>query len=76
MACGGCSRKKTVNTSRELSAADVNYNLTGGIEITSLNQQQIRARLEVFKRKFCTACNKRYDCDYPSYLACKTTKKE
>lgn len=73
MACGSCSKHRT---SRNINTpVDYNYNLTGGLDISSLNQQQIRARLEVYKRKFCTGCGKRYDCDYASYVVCKTSKK-
>lgn len=68
MACGSCSKR---NNSR--SALTV-YDLTGGVNISSLNAQQVRARLEVFKRKFCRDCSNRYDCDYSRYLICKSTK--
>ena len=50
------------------------YNLTGGVDVKSLNTRQITARLEVFKRKFCTTCLFRYDCTYSTYLECKGTK--
>ena len=37
-----------------------------------LKPQQIKARLEVFKRKNCKDnCDKRYTCDYNMYLNCK-----
>jgi len=35
-----------------------------------LKPHQIKARLEVFKRKFCSNCNDRYICDYNMYLQC------
>ena len=73
MACGSCSRRRDSNRS---VASDVSYNLTGGVNINSLNDQQIRARLEVYKRKFCSGCSRRYDCDYTSYLVCKQNNKQ
>lgn len=68
MACGACSKKSSTRSSEPV------YDLTGGVNINSLNTQQVRARLEVFKRKFCRDCNSRYDCDYSRYLICKITK--
>lgn len=67
MACGGCSKKG--NTNRGVTSPE-GYNLTGGVDVKSLNNKQIQARLEVFKRKFCKKCSQRYSCDYVSYLSC------
>jgi len=37
-----------------------------------LKPQQIKARLEIFKKKNCKDdCDKRYTCDYNMYLNCK-----
>jgi hypothetical protein len=38
-----------------------------------LKPQQVKARLEVFKRNNCKDCDKRYQCDYNMYLGCKGT---
>jgi len=40
-----------------------------------LKPHQIKARLEVFKRNYCTNCDKRYKCDYNMYLNCQTRPK-
>lgn len=72
MACGGCGRNRRPRN-RSANKPE-NYDLTGGVAISSLNNRQIKARLEVFKRKFCTSCKIRYSCDYPTYLDCKGTK--
>jgi len=73
MACGACSkRRRTPPNTRTSNPAE--YNLTGGVDVRSLNSRQIQARLEVFKRKFCKGCSFRYDCTYPTYLECKGTK--
>ena len=65
MACGACGRKNRSNP-----ANPSEYDLAGGVDIKSLNDRQIRARLEVFKRKFCADCKARYACDYSIYLNC------
>ena len=72
MVCGACSKKRRIppNT-RALVPED--YDLTGGVDVRSLNNRQIQARLEVFKRKFCKTCTFRYDCTYTTYLECKGT---
>lgn len=36
-----------------------------------LTDRQIRARLEVYKKKFCSQCPRRYQCDYPMYVECR-----
>jgi len=69
MACGSCSSR---NNSRQTNGPlKREYNLTGGLDIRSLNIQQIQARLEVFKRKYCFNCSTRYQCNYLNYLECK-----
>ena len=35
-----------------------------------LKPNQIKARLEVFKKNYCKNCEKRYKCDYNSYQKC------
>ncbi len=72
MACGGCGRNRQPRNRNAMNPD--NYDLTGGVSITSLNDRQIKARLEVFKRKFCISCKIRYSCDYSMYLECKGLK--
>ncbi len=36
-----------------------------------LKPAQITARLEIFKKKYCSDCGKRYVCDYTMYMTCK-----
>jgi hypothetical protein len=66
MACGGC-RKKSKPAIRKSD-----YDFTGGVDIKSLNDRQIKARLEAFKRRFCNDCGRRYECDYSMYLKCNS----
>ena len=40
----------------------------------NLQAHQIRARLEVFKKRYCKDCEKRYDCDYKMYQQCQKYK--
>lgn len=70
MACGGCSKHHTYV--RNKNSNDPLSDLTGGY--ANLNNQQIKARLEAYKRKFCTNCAERYTCDFGRFLECKKLK--
>jgi len=63
MACGACARKRknrTVIKKRDYMR---------GYE--SMQPTQVKARLDTFKRKYCSTCNERYDCTLNTYLKCK-----
>jgi N-acetylneuraminic acid mutarotase len=66
MACGGCGKKQQNRISRN---TDGSVDVFGGYG--KLNNNQIKARLEVYKRKYCVNCEKRYKCDYEMYVKCK-----
>jgi len=66
MGCCGKSRRKPKPRSRE------RYDVMGGYG--TLPRHQIRARLEVFKKKYCQECEKRYECDYKMYQECQKYK--
>jgi hypothetical protein len=70
MACGGCAKRRAAARARR-SAAEEN-DITGGY--ANLTNQQIKARLEAYKRRYCKDCEVRYECDYSRYLACKKNK--
>jgi len=55
--CGKSSRRKYVQDPM------------GGYKY--LKAHQIKARLEVYKRRNCGGCDKRYACDYAMFLGCK-----
>jgi len=65
-----CGKKSSSSTSATRS---VKPPPTIVAEYKYLRPHQIKARLEVFKRNYCTNCESRYQCDYNMYLAC--TKK-
>jgi len=71
MACSGCSKRRAARATKTQSKED--YNIMGGY--ANLNDRQIKARLEVYKRKYCKECIKRYDCDYKNYLECRKNAK-
>lgn len=71
MACGGCAKRRAVVDAQRQSKED--YNLMGGY--SNLTDRQIKARLEAYKKRYCGKCDKRYDCDYPSYLECRKSSK-
>ena len=74
MACGACGKKRGSNVNVNVKSPE-DYNITGGLDVRTLNDRQLRARLEVFKRKFCSDCTIRYECTYVIYLDCKGLKK-
>jgi len=63
MACGGCGRKNRI------PARVAKNDLKGNIKY--LTRPQIVARLDVYKRKYCKACNKKHECDYSMYFECE-----
>lgn len=62
MICGGCNKRRSV---RENSK----YDVMGGYG--TLSDRQIRARLEVYKKRYCKQCEKRYKCDFVMYTGCR-----
>jgi len=60
MACKGCGAKR-----KALSSGDLME------QYKYLNHRQLTARLEIYKKRYCKECEKRYKCDYPSYVKCK-----
>lgn len=69
MACGGCAKRQAAKSSK---AINVENGVMGGYAY--LTDRQIRARLEVYKKRYCRNCNNRYQCDYKMYVACKKNK--
>lgn len=67
MACGGCSKRRESRSVENRSKDD--QDLMGGY--TNLTDKQIKARLETYKRRYCTTCDKRYDCNYATYTECR-----
>lgn len=63
MACNACSKKRRHHPNEK------DYDVMGGYK--HLTARQIQVRLDKFKRLFCKACPKRYECDYPMYKICK-----
>jgi len=69
MACGGCGKRRvTKQMTKNINKDDV----MGGYG--HLTNRQIKARLEVYKKRYCKDCDKRYKCDYASYVSCKKNK--
>ena len=73
MGCGGCKKRREAragNRSRGMQhkrTGDVYDVLNGQKHVTN---SQLKARLETFKKRHCTDCPKRYDCNYEIYLKC------
>lgn len=62
MACGACSKRRSVDKSTSV------YKVMGGFK--HLPDNQIKARLEIFKKRHCADCDYRYDCDFKKYTEC------
>jgi len=67
MACGGCAKRRADMAATKKSSAE--SDLMGGY--ANLNDNQIKARLDAYKRRYCRECVKRYECDFTSYTECK-----
>ena len=70
MACGGCAKRRAATMAARRARED--KDLMAGY--ANLTDRQIKARLEVYKRRYCASCQKRYECDYTSYLNCNKNK--
>jgi len=65
MACGGCGRRRAAAAAGKITEKD----LMGGYKY--LTDRQIKARLEIYKKRYCSGCDKRYECTYEMYVKCK-----
>jgi hypothetical protein len=70
MACGGCAQRRLAAEADAMKREEAN--LIDGYKC--LNDRQIRARLENYKRKYCKDCASKFECDYAKYLECKKSK--
>lgn len=64
MACKGCGARRAAR-----SKPITKDGIMGGYKY--LTDRQIKARLEVYKKRYCSDCNKRYECNYELYVNCK-----
>ena len=72
MACSGCGKKRAARAAKQKAAKMVAKDgdeVMGGFKY--LNDRQIKARLEVYKKKYCRDCGDRYECAYEIYKGCK-----
>ncbi len=76
MACGGCTKRRAAQSQARSMLTNNSGNedvVMGGYK--NLPDRQIRARLEVYKRRHCQECERRYDCTYATYVECKNIQK-
>ena len=64
MVCGGCAKRGVVKEQKK-----EDYSVMGNYG--DLPNRQIKARLEVYKKRYCKNCEKRYKCDFVMYSDCK-----
>ena len=67
MACGGCGKRRAAATAAAGKITE--KDLMGGYKY--LTDRQIKARLEIYKKRYCPNCDNRYKCDYAMYVKCK-----
>ena len=67
MACGGCGKRRAAATAAAGKITE--KDLMGGYKY--LTDRQIKARLEIYKKRYCPNCDNRYKCDYLMYVKCK-----
>jgi len=74
MPCGGCAKRRAVRSAaRQITKTDdPARDLMGGY--ANLTDKQIKARLEVYKKRFCANCKERYTCDFVRYMECRKLK--
>ena len=73
MPCGGCSKRRAARAAARVTKSDDPVrDIMGGY--ANLNDRQIKARLEVYKKRFCVDCKERYTCDYGRYIECRKLK--
>jgi hypothetical protein len=70
MSCGGCAKRRERQAAARKAYAE--KDLKGGY--ANLTDRQLKARLEVYKRRYCKTCGQRYECDYANYVKCKQVK--
>ena len=63
MPCGGCTKRRVAK-----EQSKEGYDVMGGYK--DLPDRQIKARLEVYKKRYCRQCEKRYKCDFVMYSNC------
>jgi len=69
MSCGGCARKSAARNASRPSIKNNGDEVLGAYKYMS--DRQIKARLELYKKRYCQACEKRYKCDIVMYTECK-----
>ena len=67
--CGSCSQRSRY-ANRVTDASKVLFG-----EYKYLSNAQLESRLHSYKRTNCPECEKRYECNYESFLICKQGEK-
>jgi hypothetical protein len=71
MGCN-CGDRRRAKAARAAANGDPVAEIMGGYKY--LSPKQVRARIEVYKRRNCQKCDNRYKCDYDMFVSCKGTK--
>lgn len=60
MGCSGCKKRNKAKRSGNIME-----------QYKYLNDRQLKARLEIYKKKYCKNCPKKDKCNYEMYVNCK-----
>jgi len=63
MGCTSCGKRRATQANR--SKVDIMN------QHKYLNDRQLKARLEVYKKRYCQGCKKKEKCNYEMYVKCK-----
>ena len=61
--CSSCGKNRATKAAR--SKVDIMS------QYKYLNDQQLKARLAVYKKRYCQGCDKKEQCGYEMYVKCK-----
>jgi hypothetical protein len=64
MGCKGCGKRRAAKSSKNIME-----------QYKYMNDRQLKARLEVYKKRHCADCDKKDKCNYEMYVACQKNKK-
>lgn len=65
MSCGSCARKRIERDNVRKNIDEV----MGGYKY--LTDRQLKARMEMYKKKYCSDCKDKTICNYEMYKRCK-----
>jgi len=63
MGCSGCGKRRPKKSNKNIME-----------EYKYLNDRQLKARLEIYKKQNCQKCERKESCNYETYVNCQKNK--